>query len=150
MATWHKDRVIRFRSAATILDAFQPPKDGRYYKRLIAGFERIFYSTFYLASDEQNAEAVVMTRTIFRLVKDLRLWYFKTNDAGVSREPFRVRISSSSPRNSGERFRSNPIPVDLSVVRALADSRGTLDLYVWLTWRSWTAKGRTDIPRFGP
>jgi hypothetical protein len=57
MATWHKARVIRFRSAATILETFGLPKDGRYYKRLIAGFERIFYSTFFFTTDEQNAES---------------------------------------------------------------------------------------------
>jgi hypothetical protein len=72
-ATWQKHREIRFRSAATILETFRLPKDGRYYKRLIAGFVRIFYSTFYFASDEHDAEAVVMTRTSFRFVKDLRL-----------------------------------------------------------------------------
>jgi plasmid replication initiation protein len=42
MATWQKTRQIRFRSATAILETFGLPKDGRYYKRLIAGFERIF------------------------------------------------------------------------------------------------------------
>ena len=42
MATWQKTRAIRFRSAA-ILETFGLPKDGRYYKRLIAGFERIVF-----------------------------------------------------------------------------------------------------------
>lgn len=150
MATWHKDRVIRFRSAATILDTFKLPKDGRYYKRLIAGFERIFYSTFYFASDEQDVEAVVITGTSFRFVKDLRLWYCSTNDTH--------RISDGTPRENlivlSEEFwreiQEHPIPVDLNIVRALADSPGSLDLYVWLTWRSWTAKTRTVVPFFGP
>ena len=150
MATWHKDRVIRFRSAANILDAFQLPKDGRYYKRLIAGFERIFYSTFYFASDEQGAEAVVITRTSFRFVKDIRLWYFNSNDSG--------NIGEHVPRENvivlSEEFwreiEEHPIPVDLNVVRALADSPGNLDLYVWLVWRCWTARSRADIPLFGP
>jgi hypothetical protein len=53
MAVWQKTREIRFRSAAAILEAFGLPKDGRYYKRLIAGFERIFYSTFFFSSDQQ-------------------------------------------------------------------------------------------------
>jgi Plasmid encoded RepA protein len=149
MATWHKTRVIRFRSAATILDAFHLPKDGRYYRRLIAGFERIFYSTFYFASDEQAAEAVVVTRTSFRFVRDLRLWYFNTNDARTAcddgpRENLLV-LSDEFWREIQE----HPVPVDLNIVRALADSPGNLDLYVWLRWRSWTSKGRTDIHLFG-
>lgn len=149
MATWQKNRVIRFRSAATILETFDLPKDGRYYRRLITGFERIFYSTFYFASDDQNREAVVITRTSFRFVQGLRLWYLKDNGSDPGN-------NSSSHENiivlSEEFWREiqeHPIPVDLNVVRALADSPGNLDLYVWLVWRCWTAKGRTDIPLFG-
>jgi hypothetical protein len=150
MATWHKDRVIRFRSAATILDAFQLPKDGRYYKRLIAGFERIFYSTFYFASDEQDSEAVVITRASFRFVRDLRLWYFHSDDTGSKGEggPRQNVIVLSD--EFWREIQEHPIPVDLNVVRALADSPGNLDLYVWLVWRCWTTKNRADIPLFGP
>jgi hypothetical protein len=36
------------------------------------------------------------------------------------------------------------------VVKALADSPGNLDLYVWLAWRCWTAKAPVSIPLFGP
>jgi hypothetical protein len=75
MATWQKSCAINFRSAATILETFDLPKDGRYYKRLIAVFERIFYSTFFFTSEEQNAETVIITRTSFRFVSTLRLWY---------------------------------------------------------------------------
>jgi plasmid replication initiation protein len=75
MAVWQKTREIRFRSAAAILEVFGLPKDGRYYKRLIAGFERIFYSTFFFSSDQQVGEATVMERQSFRFVKDAKLWY---------------------------------------------------------------------------
>jgi hypothetical protein len=47
-------------------------------------------------------------------------------------------------------IQDHPIPVDLTVVRALADSPGNLDFYVWLVWRCWTAKGLSGIPLFGP
>ncbi|MGH9405463.1 MAG: replication protein RepA [Terriglobia bacterium] len=150
MATWHKDRVIRFRSAAAILEAFGLPKDGRYYKRLIAGFERIFYATFYFASDEHDAEAVVIARSSFRFVKDLRLWYIKEidseNQAG-SRRPENIIVLSEE---FWREIQEHPIPVDLAVVRALADSPGNLDFYIWLVWRCWTAKYPIRIPLFGP
>ncbi|MGH9400803.1 MAG: replication protein RepA [Terriglobia bacterium] len=149
MATWQKNRVIRFCSAATILDTFSLPKDGRYYKRLIAGFERIFYSTFYFASDERNAEAVVITRASFRFVKDLRLWYVKEslsdNEPGPQRRENIIVLSEEF----WAEIQEHPIPVDLNVVRALADSPGNLDLYVWLVWRCWTAKTAVSIPLFG-
>jgi hypothetical protein len=74
MATWQKSRAVHFRSAATILDTFGLPKDSRYYKRLLAGFERIFYSTFFFTSDEHYAETAVITRTSFRFVSTPQLW----------------------------------------------------------------------------
>ncbi len=147
MATWQKNREIRFRSAATILETFGLPKDGRYYKRLIAGFERIFYSTFYFASDDQTAEAIVITRASFRFVKALQLWYLRepTSEQDSSRHENVIVLSEEFWREIQE----HPIPVDLDVVRALADSPGNLDLYVWLVWRCWTAKGLTTVPLFG-
>jgi len=150
MATWQKSRAIHFRSAATILETFGLLKDGRYYKRLIAGFERIFYSTFFFTSDEQTTETVVITRTSFRFVSTLKLWY--TRGSSQDQEP------DSTPGKNiivlSEEFwneiQGHPIPVDLDIVCALADSPGNLDLYIWLVWRSWTAKAPVNIPLFGP
>ncbi|MGH9395732.1 MAG: replication protein RepA [Terriglobia bacterium] len=149
MATSQKNRTIRFCSAAMILETFGLAKDGRYYKRLIAGFERIFYSTFYFASDERHAEAVVITRTSFRFVKDGRLWYIK--EEGADQEPDSVRRENVIVLSEEfwREIQEHPIPVDLNVVKALADSPGNLDLYVWLAWRCWTAKGPVSIPLFG-
>jgi hypothetical protein len=147
MATWQKDRVIRFRSAASILETFGLPKDGRYYKRLIAGFERIFYSTFYFASEDQDAQAVVITRTSFRFVKHLRLWCFREGPREHCGSQENVIVLSEE---FWREIQEHPVPVDLNVVRALADSPGNLDLYVWLVWRCWTARSPTAIPLFGP
>ncbi len=148
MATWQKNREIRFRSAATILETFGLPKDGRYYKRLITGFERIFYSTFYFASDDQTAEAVVITRTSFRFVKDLQLWYLR--EPASAEDPGRHENVIILSEEFWREIQEHPIPVDLDIVRALADSPGNLDLYVWLVWRCWTAKGLVTVPLFGP
>jgi hypothetical protein len=150
MATWQKRREIRFRSAAEILDTFGLPKDGRYYKRLIAGFERIFYSTFYFASDQEDAETVVITRTCFRFVKDLQFWYVKDSPSGSPLSPHRPENLIVLSEEFWREIQDHPIPVDLTVVRALVDSPGNLDFYVWLVWRCWTAKGPSGIPLFGP
>ncbi len=151
MAVWQKTREIHFRSAATILEAFGLPKDGRYYKRLIAGFERIFYATFFFSSDEQVGEATIMERQSFRFVKDAKLWYAEPS------VPATAALFQQRPENiivlSEEFWREiqeHPIPVDLAVVKALADSPGNLDLYVWLVWRCWTAKSPVSVPLFGP
>lgn len=150
MATWQKTREIRFRSAAAILETFGLPKDGRYYKRLIAGFERIFYSTFFFASDLQVGEATVMERRSFRFVKDAKLWYA---DSAASEVSMSSQARAENVIVLSEEFwkeiQEHPVPVDLAVVKTLADSPGNLDLYVWLVWRTWTAKGPVSIPLFG-
>jgi hypothetical protein len=47
-------------------------------------------------------------------------------------------------------IQEHPIPVDLDMIRVLADSPGNLDLYVWLVWRCWTARDLAKVPLFGP
>ncbi|MGH9327173.1 MAG: replication protein RepA, partial [Terriglobia bacterium] len=147
MATWQKAREIRFRSAAAILETFGLPKDGRYYKRLIAGFERIFYSTFFFSSDQQAGEATVMERQSFRFVKNAKLWYAGPA-ASESTRPSQTRTENVIVLSEEfwKGIQEHPIPVDLVVVKALADSPGNLDLYVW---RCWTARRPATVPLFG-
>jgi hypothetical protein len=151
MATWQKTREIHFRSAAAILETFGLPKDGRYYKRLIAGFERIFYATFFFSSDQQLGEATVMERQSFRFVRDVNLWYTESAPAESS-IPSSTRSENTIMLSEEfwNEIQEHPIPVDLAIVKALADSPGNLDLYVWLVWRCWTAKGPATVPLFGP
>lgn len=150
MAVWQKSREVRFRSAAAILETFGLPKDGRYYKRLIEGFERIFYSTFFFTSDHRVGEATVMERRSFRFVRDAKLWYADINRAGSTGTPqTRAENVIVLSEEFWNEIQEHPIPVDLAVVKALADSPGSLDLYVWLVWRCWTAKGPVTVPLFG-
>lgn len=146
LATWQKSRVIRFRSAATILETFNLPKDGRYYKRLIAGFERIFYATFFFSTDQHDGERVMIEHHSFRFVRDVRLWYSTTGAQNSESQSDNVIVLSEE---FWKEIQDHPIPVDLAVVRALADSPGNLDLYIWLVWRCWTAKAQVCIPLFG-
>jgi len=113
MATWQKNRAIRFRSAATILETFGLPKDVRYYKRLITGFEKIFYSTFFFTSDEQDAESVIITRNSFRFVSTLKLWYIRRTPSDEHRESIpreniaMVRLSRNPQKRRTARKRSD-------------------------------------------
>jgi hypothetical protein len=43
----------------------------------------------------------------------------------------------------------HPIPTDLKVVKLLCSAPAVLDLFVWLSYRCFTAK-RNAIPIFGP
>jgi hypothetical protein len=93
-----------------------------------AGFERIFYSTFYFARDLECAEAIVITRTSFRFVKDFQLWYVKDDPSEETLNPHRPENLIVLSEEFWREIQDRSIPVDLTVVRALADSPGNLDL----------------------
>ena len=44
---------------------------------------------------------------------------------------------------------AHPIPTDLEAVKVLASAPGVLDLFVWLAYRCFVAKGPEAIPLFG-
>ena len=44
---------------------------------------------------------------------------------------------------------AHPIPTDLEAVRLLASAPAILDLFVWLSYRCFTAKSKESIPIFG-
>ena len=45
---------------------------------------------------------------------------------------------------------AHPIPADLEAVKVLAGAPAVLDLFMWLSYRCFTAKGKENIPLFGP
>lgn len=90
-----------------------------------------------------------MTRTSFRFVKDLRLWYLKESVPEIAPVPHRQENVVVLSEEFWREIQEHPIPVDLNVVRTLADSPGNLDVYEWLVWRGWTAKAPVSIPLFG-
>ena len=135
--------VIRFKSAAEILDTFGLPKDGKTYRRLVEGFKRIFGATFFFGI-EQKADITALDR--FNYFSRMRLWYAPAVEQqtleGVQNE---IVLSDQF----WAELKRHPIPVDLAVVKALADSPGATDFYVWVCWRSWKARGPVSIPLFG-
>ncbi len=45
---------------------------------------------------------------------------------------------------------AHPIPTDLEAVKVLAAAPAVLDLFMWLTYRCFVARGPESIPIFGP
>jgi replication initiator protein len=45
---------------------------------------------------------------------------------------------------------AHPIPADLEAVKVLAGAPAVLDLFMWLSFRCFLAKGKETIPLFGP
>ena len=146
-AMLNQSRTIHFKSAADILRAFDLPLDGKSYRRIVAGFQRIFTSTIFFGTDEQLAAATVIDSARFHFFDQLQLWFSKDIHQSTLSSEFQNTVVLSE--QFWKEIKNHPIPVDLKVVRALASSAGCLDFLLWLTWRSWLTRRENRIPLFG-
>lgn len=148
LAVRQQSQTLRFRSGAEMLEMFGMQKGGKEYRRLVTGIERIFGSTIFFGSERTAEGAKLFSRARFHFVRETHIWFDRNSlqtHPAVNRENVIVL--------SDEFFQEiieHPIPTDLEAVRLLAASPGALDLYLWITYRSFTAKTWQSIPLFGP
>ncbi len=136
-----------FDSAAEMLDAFDMRQGGSQNRCLVAAFQRIFGATIFFGTDTQREHATVVHRARFNFMREVRIWY--------SRDP-NQRLPPGDCQNrivlSDEFYREildHPIPTDLEAAKALSSSPAALDLFTWLSYRCFTARGTERIPLFG-
>jgi hypothetical protein len=149
LALQQKNRTIRFDSAAQMLDFFRLPKDGPHYRRLVAGFQRIFAATMFFGTDERLGGAKLIDFYRFHFFDRMRLW-FNSNPAAndANPEPHENAITLSEAFR--EEIDQHRIPVEREAIACFAHAPGTLDFYLWLVWRTWSVNGpQTWIPLFG-
>jgi Plasmid encoded RepA protein len=150
LALRQKSRTVHFNSAAEILEFFQLAKDGRYYRCMVHGFQRVFTSTIFFGTDEQPTGSRLIDWARFHFFDSIHLW-FTDNDTSAS-------VHSGDRSNTitlSEAFYSeidqHRVPMEREVVIGLANSPGVLDFYIWIAWRSWVLRsGRTCVPLFSP
>jgi hypothetical protein len=147
LAVQQKSRTIRFRSAAEMLAMFGMSKGGKEYRRLIAAFERIFGATIFFGTDKITARAKVVQRTRFNFFSEAQIWYQRTSEARSLFDGFGNVVILSE--EFYEEVMAHPIPTDFDVVRTLTSAPAILDLFVWLSYRCFTARGPESIPIFG-
>jgi Plasmid encoded RepA protein len=147
LAVRQQKQTITFRSAAEMLDTFGLPQGGSQYRRLIASFQRVFGATIFFGTDTQREKVTVLQQTRFHFMQEARIWYAEevkqkslpgglANEVVLSNEFFREVITHS-------------IPTDLEAAKALSSSPAALDLFMWLSYRCFTAKGSERVPIFG-
>ena len=147
LAVRQQKQTITFRSAAEMLDIFGLPQGGSQYRRLIASFQRVFGATIFFGTDTQREKATVMHRVRFHFMREARIWY--------SRDPNQTMLSGGWENEivlSDEFFHevtAHSIPTDLEAAKALSSSPAALDLFMWLSYRCFTAKGLERVPLFG-
>lgn len=128
-------RRIALGSAYEILKWFGLPPDGRNYARLAERFNRVLGSQILCTyGTRRGGERSVLRRTRI-YYQDIRLW---TGQRGAGEERTLKHFENSVMVSKGfwdELFR-NPGQADMTVVRALAGSAGSLAFYLWLITKS--------------
>jgi hypothetical protein len=131
-----------------MLESFGMHTGGKEYRRLIGAFERIFGATIFFGTDSFSGKATMIQRGRFNFMREAQIWY--------SREHPDQRTLSSEFENvivlSDEFYQeliAHPVPNDLEAIKVLAASPAVLDLFMWLSYRCFTAKGTESIPLFG-
>jgi len=147
LAMRQQKQMITFRSAAQMLDIFGMQQGGSQYRRLIAAFQRVFGATIFFGTDMQREKATVTHHARFNFMREARIWYSRDPNQEILPGCFENEIVLSD-----EFFReitTHSIPTDLEAAKALSSSPAALDLFMWLSYRCFTAKGQERIPIFG-
>jgi hypothetical protein len=147
LAMRQQKQTITFRSAAEMLDVFGMQQGGSQYRRLIAAFQRVFGATIFFGTDTQVQKTAVMHQARFNFMREARIWYSHNPNQTLFPGGFENEIVLSD-----EFFRevtTHSIPTDLEAAKALSSAPAALDLFMWLSYRCFTAKGQERIPIFG-
>jgi hypothetical protein len=146
LAETKKDAIAgwrEFRSAACRRNLRERDKHTAVW---VEGFKRVATSKMAFGTDETNGTAAVWEWSNFQFFDYARLWFGKDpNQPTLTDDETFGNVIVLSDQFWNE-IQAHPVPVDLNVVRALADSPANLDFYSWLVWRCWKARGTATIP----
>jgi len=142
-----EDNTIRFRSASDVVRAFyhrgqEREPAGTERTRIKERFERLFYTTYFFEDKRKRYS----DRESFRLIRRTRLWF--NGEEPNAHWLWQNLIVLST--EFADLIRKGSIPIDLETVRGLKESPATLDLYIWLSWRTYKLKDEAGVPLFGP
>lgn len=146
-AVRQKSPRITFESASEMLDTFAMQQGGSQYRRLVASFQRIFGATIFFGTDCQTERAAVVHRARFNFMSEARIWYSRDPDQKLLPGECQNMIVLSD--EFYREIQAHPIPTDLEAAKALSSSPAALDLFMWLSYRCFTAKGKERVSLFG-
>jgi hypothetical protein len=144
LAVRQQSQIVRFRSASEMLDCFGMAKGGKEYRRIVGAFERIFGATIFFSTESTRSTATVVHRSRFSFLREAEIWYSRSAE-GFAGENVITLTDEFYAEISG-----HPIPADLEAIKVLAAAPALLDLFMWLSYRCFVAKGPEVIPLFGP
>ncbi len=83
----------------------------------------------------------------FNFMTEARIWY--SRDLEQSLLPGDCQNVIVLSEEFHREISSHPIPTDLEAAKALSSCPAAFDLFTWLSYRCFTARGRERIPLFG-
>src|ERR1017187_4444655 len=148
LAVQQKSRTIHFDTALQMLDFFRLAPDGRHYRRVVQGFQRIFAATIFFGTQDHPDANPLADSSRFHFFDRIHLWFTPDHAGSPGTED-----GSSNTIILSEAFydeiNQHRIPVERHAVAAFAHSPGVLDFYVWLVWKSWAARQHgAPVPLF--
>ncbi|HKT10681.1 MAG TPA: replication protein RepA [Terriglobia bacterium] len=144
LALRQKSRTVRFHSAAQILDFFRLPKDGRYYRRMAQGFQRIFAATIFFGTEDQPTGNHLIGWARFHFFDHLHLWFTEGKECS-SRAAGQHRNTITLSEGFYREIDQHRLPIEREVVIALANAPGVLDFYVLDCLEELGPEGREDL-----
>jgi hypothetical protein len=147
LATRQQTRRITFSSAGTMLDTFGMQQGGSQYRRLIGAFQRIFGATIFFGTDSHRSISPVVHEARFNFMSEARIWY--SRDPEQQNLPGECQNLIVLTEEFYREVQEHPLPTDLEAAKALSSSPAALDLFTWLSYRCFVAKGEERIPLFG-
>src|ERR1017187_4141899 len=148
LAVQQKSRTIHFETALQMLDFFRLAPDGRHYRRVVQGFQRIFAATIFFGTQDHPDANPLVDSSRFHFFDRIHLWFTPDHSAAPGTED-----GSSNTVILSEAFcdeiNQHRIPVERHAVAAFAHPPGVLDFYVWLVWKCWAVRHhRAHVPLF--
>src|SRR5262249_16900970 len=92
-------------------------------------------------------KAKVVHRARFNFFREAQIWYNRMTDERIVGTRFENVIVLSD--EFFQEVMAHPIPTDLEAIKVLAAAPAIVDLFVWLSSRCFTARGKESIPIFG-
>ena len=94
LAVQQKSQIVRFRTAAEMLESFGMHTGGKEYRRLVAAFERVFGATISSVPTLTRPRSKVIQRSRFNFMSEAQIWYSRA--AGSPSAVIRIRECGSA------------------------------------------------------
>jgi hypothetical protein len=139
LAVQQKSRIVRFDTALQMLDFFRLAPDGRHYRRVVQGFQRIFAATIFFGTHDHPDANRLVDSSRFHFFDHLHLWFTPDHTERPAAEDYAGNTITLSEAFYDE-INQHRIPVERHAVAAFAHAPGLLDFDVWLVWKCWSAR----------